>query len=144
MLKIINIKKLLEEIVNLHFNWAKESNSRTDIQCFTIREIESLIKCLKNEAPYNVIMTIYGGRFKEKRKDELKLKLKSSQYEILKSLKEDEMGLTEKFPECFINNALIQNVKRFLLALRNKRNVINSGNNESGLISSYRMVFRIL
>ena len=103
MLKIINIKKLLKEIVNLHFNWAKESNSRTDIQCFTIREIESLIKCLKNEAPYNVIMTIYGGRFKEKRKDELKLKLKSSQYEILKSLKEDEMGLTEKFPECFIN-----------------------------------------
>ena len=144
MLKIINIKKLLKKIVNLHFNWAKESNSRTDIQCFTIREIESLIKCLKNEAPYNVIMTIYGGRFKEKRKDELKLKLKSSQYEILKSLKEDEMGLTEKFPECFINNALIQNVKRFLLALRNKRNVINSGNNESGLISSYRMVFRIL
>ena len=144
MLKIINIKKLLKEIVNLHFNWAKESNSRTDIQCFTIREIESLIKCLKNEAPYNVIMTIYGGRFKQKRKDELKLKLKSSQYEILKSLKEDEMGLTEKFPECFINNVLIQNVKRFLLALRNKRNVINSGNNESGLISSYRMVFRIL
>ena len=143
-MKIINIKKLLKEIVNLHFNWAKESNSRTDIQCFTIREIESLIKCLKNEAPYNVIMTIYGGRFKEKRKDELKLKLKSSQYEILKSLKEDEMDLTEKFPECFINNALIQNVKRFLLALRNKRNVINSGNNESGLISSYRMVFRIL
>ena len=128
----------------MHFNWTKESNSRTDIQCFTIREIESLIKCLKNEAPYNVIMTIYGGRFKEKRKDELKLKLKSSQYEILKSLKEDEMDLTEKFPECFINNALIQNVKRFLLALRNKRNVINSGNNESGLISSYRMVFRIL
>ena len=144
MLKIINIKKLLKEIVNLHFNWAKESNSRTDIQCFTIREIESLIMCLKNEAPYNVIMTIYGGRFKQKRKDELKLKLKSSQYEILKSLKEDEMGLTEKFPECFINNVLIQNVKRFLLALRNKRNVINSGNNESGLISSYRMVFRIL
>ena len=143
-MKIINIKKLLKEIVNLHFNWAKESNSRTDIQCFAIREIESLIKCLKNEAPYNVIMTIYGGRFKEKRKDELKLKLKSSQYEILKSLKEDEMGLTEKFPECFINNVLIQNVKRFLLALRNKRNVINSGNNESGLISSYRMVFRIL
>ena len=144
MLKIINIKKLLKEIVNLHFNWAKESNSRTEIQCFTIREIKAFIECLKNEAPYNVIMTIYGGRFKQKRKDELKLKLKSSQYEILKSLKEDEMGLTEKFPECFINNALIQNVKRFLLALRNKRNVINSGNNESGLISSYRMVFRIL
>ena len=98
----------------------------------------------KNEAPYNVIMTIYGGGFKQKRKNELKLKLKSSQYEILKSLKEGEMVLPENFPKCFINNALIQTIKSVLLVLRNKRNVINTGNNESGLISSYRMVFRIL
>ena len=63
-------KQLLKDIVNLHFDWAKETDSQADIQCFTIREIESVIECLsKEEAPYNVIMTIYGGRFRQNRKD---------------------------------------------------------------------------
>ena len=127
-------KKLLKDIVNLHFDWAKETSSQTDFQCFTIREIESVIECLSNkEDPYYVIMTIYGGRFKQKRKDELKLKLFSGQYEILKSLKVDEMALPNNFPKCFINDSLIQTVNSVLLALRNKRNVIIVGNDESGL-----------
>ena len=33
-------KNLLKNIVNIHFEWAKETESLDDIQCFTIREIE--------------------------------------------------------------------------------------------------------
>ena len=67
-------KQLLKDIVNLYYGWAKLTDSQADIQCFTIREIESVIECLSNsEDPYNVIMTIYGGRFRQNRKDQLKL-----------------------------------------------------------------------
>lgn len=69
-------KELLKDIVNLHYEWAKETDSQADIQCFTIREIESVIECLSNgEEPYDVIMTIYGGRFRQDKKEKLKLKL---------------------------------------------------------------------
>lgn len=120
-----NKKQLIEDIVNLHFDWAEETDSKEDIQCFTIREIESVIECLSNnEDPYNVIMTIYGGRFRQNKKDKLKLKLKSEQYQTLKVLTENNEPLPDNFPKCFINDALIQTVKSVLLALRNKRNVI--------------------
>jgi len=125
-------KQLLKDIVNLHFDWAKETDSQADIQCFTIREIESVIECLsKKEDPYNVIMTIYGGRFRQNRKDKLKLKLKN--YDTLRNLGEDNKPLPENFPKCFVNDSLVQTVKSVLLALRNKRNVIIVGNDESGL-----------
>ena len=127
-----NKRQLLKDIVNLHFEWAKETDSQADIQCFTIREIESVIECLSNkEDPYNVIMTIYGGRFRQDKKEKLKMKLKN--FDSLLNLKEESKSLPDNFPKCFINNALIQTVKSVLLALRNKRNVIITGNDESGL-----------
>ena len=58
-------RQLLKNIVNLHYDWAKLTDSQADIQCFTIREIESVIECLSNKKqPYNIIMTIYGGKFR--------------------------------------------------------------------------------
>ena len=125
-------KQIIKDIVNLHFDWAKENESQNDIQCFTIREIESIIECLSNkEDLYNTIMTIYGGRFKQNKKDELEKKMKN--YATLKNLKNSSNNLPEDFPKCFINDALIQTVQGVLLALRNKRNVIIVGGDETGL-----------
>ena len=125
-------KQLLKDIVNLHYEWAKETDSQADIQCFTIREIESVIECLSNgEKPYEVIMTIYGGRFRKDKKEKLKLKL--LHFNSLKNLKPDSQTLPEGFPDCFKNDSLIQTVKSVLLSLRNKRNVIIVGSDESGL-----------
>ena len=101
-------KQLLKDIVNLHFDWAKETDSQAHIQCFTIREIESVIECLsKNEDTYNVIMTIYGGRFRQNKKDKLKLNLKK--YEKLLKLSENNEPLPGNFPKCFINNPFSSN-----------------------------------
>ena len=127
-----NKKQLLKDIVNLHYEWAKETDSQTDIQCFTIREIESVIECLSNgEKPYEVVMTIYGGRFRQEKKEKLNLKL--LKFDSLKNLKQDSQSFDVNFPNCFKNDSLIQTVKSVLLALRNKRNVIIVGNDESGL-----------
>jgi len=125
-------KQIIKDIVNLHFDWAKETESQSDIQCFTIREIESVLECLSNnEDLYNTIMTIYGGRFKQNKKDELEKKMKN--YVTLKNIKNSSNNLPKDFPKCFINEALIQTVQSVLLALKNKRNVIIVGNDETGL-----------
>ncbi len=125
-------KQLIKDIVDLHYEWARETDSQSDILCFTIREIESVIECLSNdEKPYEVIMTIYGGRFRQDKKEKLKLKLKK--FESLKILRQEMQPLPDDFPECFKNDSLIQTVNSVLLALRNKRNVIIIGNDESGL-----------
>ena len=76
-------------------------------------------------------MTIYGERFRQEKEEKFKLKLNNFDY--LKSLKPDINSLLDKFSKCFTNNALVQTVKSVLLALRNKRNVIIVGNDESKL-----------
>ena len=45
----------------------------------------------------------------------------------------DTNSFPDKFPKCFINDALVQTVKSVLLGLRNKRNIIIVGNDESGI-----------
>jgi len=125
-------KKLLTEIVNFHYELIRETQSQDDMQFFTIREIESVIECLANEESLSdLIMTIYGGRFRQEKKELLKCKLINNN--ILSNFKSNNEDLPEDFPNCFINKSLIQTVKGVLLSLRNKRNVIIVGNNESGL-----------
>ena len=46
-------KLLLKDIVNLHFDWAKETDSPTEIQCFTIREIAATVKAYIDEGKKN-------------------------------------------------------------------------------------------
>jgi len=36
-------EEFLDDIVSFHMDWQKEINSMDDVQCFTIREIESII-----------------------------------------------------------------------------------------------------
>ena len=126
-------KKLIKNIVKFHFQWQKKNNqnpSDNDIQCFTIREIESVIDYLSEGwDPYTVMMAVYGGRFRKDKKEELKKELDN--YGIKKE-RENE-SLPKNFPDCFKNESLIQAVNMILLALKNKRNVIIVGNPESGL-----------
>ena len=125
--------KLLKNIVNLHFEWAAENNAQEDVQVFTIREIEYVIECLNNgEEVFDVIMAAYGGRYRKDKKEKLKEK-------ILKFLKFNNTSLKTKkiiennFKYCVINKNLIDTVNSVIICLRNKRNVIILGNNESGL-----------
>lgn len=76
-------------------------------------------------------MAIYGGRFRQNKKNILISKL--TKFGKLKELKEGTKELPNDFPKCFKNDSLIATTKSVLLALRNKRNVIIIGNNESGL-----------
>lgn len=127
-----NKSELINDIVELHYKWSKESESENDIQCFTIREIETVIETLNNNNNlYDVLMTVYGGRYFKNKKQ--KLSREFSNFKNLKNLIIPEKILDKDFPECFPNKSLIETINSVLLSLNNKRNVLIVGNSESGL-----------
>ena len=127
-----NKSELINDIVELHYKWSKENESENDIQCFTIREIETVIEALNNNNNlYDVLMTVYGGRYFKNKKQ--KLSQEFSNFKNLKNLIIPEKSLDKDFPECFSNKSLIETISSVLLSLNNKRNVLIVGNSESGL-----------
>ena len=62
-------ENILTDIVTFHSDWQEESNLVDDIQCFTIREIECIIRALaQNKNIYDKIMTVYGARYQKNKK----------------------------------------------------------------------------
>ena len=134
---------ILKDIVRFHMNWQEETNSVDDVQCFTIREIEGVIRALaqppknstdpeaENKNIYDTIMTIYGARYTKEKKEKLKQRLKD--YETLKNLQPSELTLPKEFPHCFSNKNLCEVVYSVLFSLKNERHSIIAGNDESGI-----------
>ena len=122
---------ILEDIVSFHMDWQEETNSVDDVQCFTIREIEAIIKALtqshqgsvdqvdENKIIYDTIMTVYGARYTKEKKNKLREKLKS--YKTLKNLRPSELSLPKEFPHCYSNKNLCEVVFSVLSSLKNER-----------------------
>ena len=123
---------ILTDIVRFHMDWQEESNLVDDVQCFTIREIEGVIRALAEKKNlYDTIMTVYGARYPKKIKEKLKLKLK--EYDTLKNCKPSSLSLPKEFPHCFPNNNLCETVSSVLFSLNNERHAIIVGEDESGI-----------
>jgi hypothetical protein len=87
--------------------WQEKMNSVDDVQCFTIREIEGVIKALtQNRNIYDTIMTIYGARYQKKIKNQLKEQLQK--YRTLRDLQPSPLSLPKEFPHCFSNYNLCE------------------------------------
>ena len=128
----IDNDEFLTDIVSFHMDWQEETNLIDDVQCFTIREIEGVIRALaQNKNKYDTIMTVYGARYSKKMKEKLKEKLKN--YKTLKTLQPSKLSLPEEFPACYSNNNLCEAVSSILFSLRNERNAIIVGEDESGI-----------
>ena len=128
-------KQSIKNIVDIYYKWVewdKKNNSQNEVLCYTIREIESVLECLNNnEDIYDVIMTVYGGRYRKNEKEEL-IKLINS-YGIKKNNKIETKNIVKKFNFCYVNNSLLDAINSIFICLNNKQNIILLGNNESGL-----------
>ena len=52
-------KKLIEDLIDFHYEWSQKPELKDDVQCLTIREITSTIDAFyKGENPYDTILTI--------------------------------------------------------------------------------------
>ena len=127
-----NKYELINDIVELHYKWSKENQSENDVQCFTIREIETVIEALNEDCnKFDILMTVYGGRYFKEKKEKLLQEFKN--YNNLKNLTNSNNELDENFPNCFRNKSLIETTKSVILSLKNKRNILIVGNSENGL-----------
>ena len=125
-------KDILKDIVSFHMDWQEETNLVDDVQCFTIREIEGVIRALaQNKNLYDTIMTVYGARYQRNLKNQLKDKLKN--YKTLKNLQPSPLNLPEDFPHCYQNDNLCETVSSVLFSLTNERHAIIVGEDESGI-----------
>ena len=123
---------MLIDIVSFHMDWQEKMNSVDDVQCFTIREIEGVIKALaENRHIYETIMTIYGARYQKKIKNKLKEELQK--YYTLRNLEPSPLSLPNEFPHCFSNYNLCETVSSVLFSLRNERHSLIIGEDESGI-----------
>jgi len=124
--------EILTDIVSFHMDWQEETNLVDDVQCFTIREIEGIIRAItQGKNIYDTIMTVYGARYQKNMKNKLKIKLKD--YQTLKNLKPSPLKLPEEFPHCYSNDNLCEAVSSVLFSLTNERNAIIVGEDESGI-----------
>ena len=124
--------KIVKDIVDFHINWKLNNSSSDDVQCFTIREIEAVIKAIADgKSIYNTLLTIYGARYKKDKKQ--KLIETFEKFETLKPLKPEPMVLPKEFQKCFVNKSLIEVVNAVDFSLENERNVIIVGKEESGI-----------
>jgi hypothetical protein len=99
-------------------DWQEETNLIDDVQCFTIREIEGVIRAIaQNKNIYDTIMTIYDSRYERAIKDKLKKKL--NQYGTLRNLNPSPLVLPKEFPHCYSNDNLCETVLSVLFSLRN-------------------------
>ena len=125
-------ENLLLDIVSFHMDWQEETNLVDEVQCFTIREIEGVIRALaQDKNAYDTIMTVYGARYQKNMKEKLKKKLKN--YNTLSKLKPSPLALPKEFPNCFANNNLCDTVSSVIFSLTNKRHSIIVGEEESGI-----------
>ena len=125
-------ENILTDIVSFHMDWQEETNLVDDVQCFTIREIEGIIRAIAQQKNvYDTIMTVYGARYQKKMKEQLKNKLKN--YKTLKNLRPSSLTLPKEFPHCFSNNNLCETVSSVLFSLSNQRHAIIVGEDESGI-----------
>ena len=81
-------------------------------------------------------MTVYASRYEKEKKSDVQNFMKK--YPTLKKLKPKELCIPENFPECYINPILIETSNSVLFSLKNKRNVIIVGHEESGLTTVAR------
>ena len=51
-----------------HYKWITDEISKKSPQCFTIRDLSSIITSLKEIKPNEAILSIYGSRYEKKRK----------------------------------------------------------------------------
>ena len=124
--------EILTDIVKFHIDWQKETNSVEDVGCFTIREIEGVIRAMaQNKNIYDTILTVYAARYQKEMKEKLKKKLKD--YNNLRDLKPSPLELPKDFPHCYSNNNLCETVSSVLFSLTNQRHTIIVGENETGI-----------
>ena len=126
---------ILEELVKFHKKMEEYENQKEEITiCFTVRQIAASVYAFsENNNIYNTIMILYGAKYKNKEREEIK-KILNNFPNLIKDYKED-LTLPKGFlhDSCYENKQLTQAVKSMEFSFNNFRNILLMGDEGDGI-----------
>ena len=130
--KVDDCKQFIDDFISFHWEWSQNEKIQDDVACLVIRDILAVLNIIvEGEDPTETIMNIYGARYIEPIKMEMKeLLLKKDSF---KNYKENYDKIKEEFPKsCFINKNTLELISTCVFSLKHGRYPIIAGNNGSG------------
>ena len=137
-----NNEEIINGITDLHYEWVNSENSKDSPQCFTIRDINSVIQSItKNkDYPFDALMCFYGMRYQlEKRNIFQNLIQKNNK--IPKEQKVYEFS-ESKYKNCYPSQSFQQVDKYAEIAISNKRHILFTGKEGVGITSIAKWIAR--
>ena len=130
--KIDNCQQFIEDFISFHMVWSKNEKIQDDVACLVIRDILAVLNIiLQGEDPTETIMHIYGARYIEPIKKEMKELL--FKYPSFKHYTENFEKIKEEFPkDCFINKNTLELISTCIFSLKHGRYPIIAGNSGTG------------
>ena len=130
--KVDNCKQFIDDFISFHWDWSQNEKIQDDVACLVIRDILAVLNIIvEGEDPTETIMNIYGARYIEPIKLEMKKLLFDK--DSFKNYKENYDKIKLEFPKsCFINKNTLELISTCVFSLKHGRYPIIAGNNGSG------------
>ena len=106
--KVDNYGKFINDFISFHIEWSKNEKIQDDAACLVIRDILAVFHIIvEGEDPIKTIMDIYGARYIEKIKKEIKHVL--FKYDSYKDYSKNFDKISKNFPkDCFMNKNTLE------------------------------------
>ena len=124
----------MKKISYFHYQWIyKEEDSKSNHQCFIVRDINSTIKAIsEGQEPSDAVNFFYVSRYKRKELNHLLEILKKDYKEIYKDLNKI-LELPKDFPKCYQNKSLQKAFYFANIAKKNDRHLLIVGKEGRGI-----------
>ena len=130
--KVDNCDKFINDFISFHMKWSKNEKIQDDVACLVIRDILAVLHIIvEGEDPTETIMNIYGARYVEEIKKEMKQVL--FKYDSFKDYSKNYDNISKNFPkDCFMNKNTLELIYTCIFSLKHGRHPIIAGNSGIG------------
>jgi len=130
--KVENCQQFIDDFISFHMEWSKNEKIQEDVACLVIRDILAVLHIiLEGEEPTETIMNIYGARYIESIKKEMKEVL--FKYKSFKNYDLKTEIIIKNFPkDCFMNKNTLELISTCIFSLKHGRHPVIAGNNGTG------------
>ena len=128
-----NCKQFIDDFIDFHMEWSKNEKIQDDVACLVIRDILAVLHIIvEGEEPTETIMNIYGARYIEEIKNEMKKVLFKYNKSFAPYETNTDKILKEFSKDIFINKNTLELISTCIFSLKHGRHPIIAGNSGSG------------
>ena len=125
-------QNFINDFISFHMEWSKNEKIQDDVACLVIRDILACLHIiLEGEDPTETIMNIYGARYIEPIKKEMKEVL--LKYDSFQDYSKNYDTIKNQFSKkCFFNKNTLELISTCIFSLKHGRYPIIAGNSGTG------------